>query len=111
MNAENLKPFEKGCRTREEAERIGRIAGIASGQARREKKLIRDCLMELLDAPLKELNGMTGREAMAAAAVKKAAKGDMKAFELIRDTVGEKPKTDVVLDTDRTLDIHIDVVE
>ena len=43
---------------------------------------------------LSEINAETGkskREEINEALIKKAIKGDTKAFELIRDTVGEKP--------------------
>ena len=39
----------------------------------------------------KKGNVKTGTEAMALAVFQKALKGDIKAFEVVRDTVGQKP--------------------
>lgn len=46
----NLKPV----RTKEEARVRGRAGGIASGKARRKKKTIRDTLLALRDAAVKD---------------------------------------------------------
>ena len=73
---DKLKPV----RTKEEASERGRKGGIASGESRREKATLRECL-DLL----------TGREAVAVALFEKAMSGDVKAFQELRDTVGEKP--------------------
>ena len=40
---------------------------------------------------------MTGAEAMAAKAFQKALKGDLRAFELVRDTSGQKPVEKVAI--------------
>ena len=49
-NEKNLKPI----RTESEAREKGRNGGIASGQARREKKTIQKILAELLDSEIKD---------------------------------------------------------
>lgn len=83
---DKLKPV----RTKEEASERGRKGGIASGIARREKKTFRATLELLLDRRL-EGSSLTGREAVAVALFEKAMSGDVKAFQELRDTVGEKP--------------------
>ena len=89
MNDKNLKPI----RTKSEAREKGRNGGIASGEARREKKSLREAMQILMDADLTGKDGktMTGTEAMAAKAFQAALKGDWKAWELVRDTAGQKP--------------------
>lgn len=83
---DKLKPV----RTKEEARERGRKGGIASGIARREKKTFRATLEALLDRKL-DGSSLTGREAVAVALFEKAMSGDVKAFQELRDTVGEKP--------------------
>ena len=81
---DKLKPV----RTKEEARERGRKGGIASGIARREKKTFRATLELLLD---RKLEGSSLTEAVAVALFEKAMSGDVKAFQELRDTVGEKP--------------------
>lgn len=86
-NEQNLRPGEH-IPTIEEAKK----GGIASGESRRRKKLLRECLEELLAKEYtSEGKTLTGSEALAVALMKKAMKGDVKAFEVLRDTAGEKP--------------------
>ena len=79
--------------TSSEARRNGKKGGIASGEARRTKKSLREAMQILMDADLTGKDGktMTGTEAMAAKAFQAALKGDWKAWELVRDTAGQKP--------------------
>ena len=96
----NLIPTNK--RSKEEAKRIGKKGGIASGRARREKKTLRQCLEILLEKTLKDKKGieMTGAEAVSLKVFEKALKGDIKAFEVLRDTAGQKPVEKVQMKTD-----------
>ena len=70
-----------------------RKGGKKSGEARRAKKSLREAMQILMDADLTGKDGktMTGTEAMAARAFQAALKGDWKAWELVRDTAGQKP--------------------
>lgn len=70
-----------------------RKGGQKSGEARRAKKSLREAMQILMDADLTGKDGktMTGTEAMAAKAFQAALKGDWKAWELVRDTAGQKP--------------------
>lgn len=84
----------------DEAREIGRNGGIASGKKRREKKMIREALLLLLDEPARDdagnLTGKTIQEEIAAGLIRRAMTGDPRAFEIIRDTIGEKPVNRVV---------------
>lgn len=100
---ENLIPFNK--RTKEERRKLAIDAGKASGEARRKKKKLRE-LVEMfgeLPAPekvrrvMKELgvseNDMrTNNMAVVVGLFQKAIKGDVFAFNAIRDIRGEKPE-------------------
>lgn len=82
-------------RTPEERRENARKAGVASGAARRERRALKDSLLTLLGAPVQDENGedsgLTMQEQVALGLVMRAAKGDPRAFEVIRDTIGEKP--------------------
>ena len=91
-NEENLNPI----RTEKEARELGKLGGIASGEARRAKKTMKAMLDYLLEKEIE--NSRTGekvtyREAILTSAIKKAIKGDIKASQFIRDTAGEMPAT------------------
>lgn len=88
---ENLKPQSE--RTKEEQREIARQGGIASGEARRRKRDLRIALEALLEKDFKGKNDelLSGAEAIAMKQFEKALKGDTKAFEVIRDTAGQKP--------------------
>lgn len=93
----NLRPPQ----STEEARKRGAAGGKKSGEVRRNKKLLRDCIEILLSRRDKiEINGvemnLTGAEAMALAAFQKALAGDVKAMEFVRDTAGQKPVDKVV---------------
>lgn len=94
-NEENLIPFTSD-QSREEAKINGQKGGIASGEARRNKKTMKQMLDYLLEKEI--VNQSTGemvtcREAMLSSMVKKAIKGDVKACQFVRDTSGEAPVT------------------
>lgn len=76
--------------------------GIASGEARRKRKALKEELIALL-----ELNN--NQEKMSLALLEKAINGDVQAFTTIRDTIGEKPidKAEVELGNK----IKVDVVD
>lgn len=76
--------------TTEEAREIGRKGGLASAAARKKRKTLRDELLALLS------EGNT-QESMTLSLLEKAIDGDVKAFEVVRDTIGEKPVDKVVV--------------
>lgn len=92
--------------TKETAKARGSAGGKASGKSKRNKKLLKDCLEILLEQKINTKDGkkVTGAEATAAALFKKALNGDTKAFELLRDTAGQKP-----VDKIEQLNANIDI--
>ena len=103
---ENLKP----CRTTEEARERGRKGGINSGKRKKEKRKLKEIAEILLDMkapdviiakfeqlyPDLDAKEMTNRLAIVQRLILNALAGDNKAFELLRDQIGEKPKEEIV---------------
>ena len=87
---ENLVPQNR--RTKAEQRAIAKKGGIASGEARRARKTFKDELLYLLE------QGDT-QEKISVALIRQAQRGNIKAFETIRDTVGEKPGESAPTDT------------
>ncbi len=86
MNEENLIPTNK--RSKEEVREIGRKGGIASGKARQEKKMLKDLLEDALSKGTETDNEYVN---ITLALIREANKGNVKAYEVIRDTLGQKP--------------------
>ena len=102
-NEQNLNPF--GTLTENEQREISSKGGKASGEARRKKKLLRECLEILLEKEIADKKGetMSGAEALSTKLFAEAMKGNVKAFEVLRDTAGQKPVEKVIvseIDTD-----------
>lgn len=92
MNNENLIPTTQ--RSKSEARENSRKGGIASGEARRQKRDLRKAFEVLLEKTVtkdKEGKEISGAEALALKQFEKALKGDTRAFEVVRDTSGQKP--------------------
>lgn len=89
-NEQNLlRGDEKHTFTPEEASKGGK----RSAEARRAKRDLRQALEILLEKEYKDKNGntLTGTEAITAKLFEQAMKGNIRAFETLRDTVGQKP--------------------
>ena len=94
---ENLKT----PRSTNEARELGKKGGKASGESRRKKKALREEMEELLSLTLKNEKliqnlqslgipaekGATLQTAITAAMIHQAAKGNVKAFNAIRETI------------------------
>lgn len=109
---ENLTPFKSVDEAREK----GRKGGIASGASRREKRALRETLEDLLTMSLKNgkptsvekiksIAAIKGKnisvqEAIMLAQIQKAIRGDVRAAEFIRDTIGQKPQDNMVVSGD-----------
>ena len=84
-NEQNLKPVK----SKKEARERGRKGGLASGEARRKRKTLKEELLLMLsDGDI--------QEKISLALINEAIKGNnagsvTKAFEVIRDTIGERP--------------------
>lgn len=88
-NEQNLKPLST-----EKAREIGAKGGKASAESRRKKRDLKLAIQALLETDVKDKRTgevMSGAEALAVAQFRKAMKGDTKAFEVLRDTSGQKP--------------------
>lgn len=92
LNPQNLKRFSS-----EEARRNGKKGAEKSAQKRRERKTFKELLKIALE--MKSPTGKTNAEEIVASMIRKAQDGDVKAFEAVRDTIGEKPKDEVDLTT------------
>ncbi len=111
MSNENLIPFNE--RTEEEQRELAKQGGIASGEARRRKRDIKNTLDILLSKPFKlknkgsksiinqikslgiDENEIDNQMAMAYSMflmTLTGGKGAVNAFNSIRDTLGEKPQ-------------------
>lgn len=121
-NDENLIP--NSARSPKEVRENGRKGGVASGKARQKKRLMKDLVIEMLNSkiwsdelkakilnvfPEMEDEKMQVQTAMIASQIQKAMKGDAKAFELMRDTAGQKPVEQQVIGFDETNKLVIDL--
>lgn len=86
-NKQNLKSLKE--RTTSEQREIARKGGIASGKSRKKRKEFKEALKTALTVVMD--NDKTVQEIGIEALMDKFMKGDPKVFELIRDTIGEKP--------------------
>lgn len=101
-NEKNLKPQSK--RTKSEQREIAKKGGKKSGEARRRKRLLKDCMNDLLDLPVNDTKkwnklsrmgidaeNIDNRALLTASLFMKAVEcGDVAAFKEIRDLIGEK---------------------
>jgi ribonuclease D len=97
MNDENL--ISLADRTTEEQREIARMGGIRSGEVRRERKRLREALAEAMQMPDEDNEELSNVEVIAAAVVRKAKDGDMRAVEFCRDTCEGKPRNTVEVST------------
>lgn len=99
-NEKNLIPFSSD-QSRDEAAKNGQKGGKKSGETRRRRKTLREDLIALLKTVKTTTDGeeKTVQEGILASLIMKALSGDVRAFEVIRDTIGEKP-VDKVAQTD-----------
>lgn len=115
MAKEDLIPMNK--RSEAEVKAMQRKGGINSGKARRNKALLKDCINILMEKKyLDEETGkkITGAELLSVDLFRKAVDEmdtakKAKAFEVLRDTSGQKPVDKVMIaEVDQTV---IDEVE
>lgn len=96
MHPNSLKALEEN-RHRLNSE-TGAEAGKISGEKRMMRKTFRDQFASELEAMISQrdkdgnvIGEITVKDAITKQMVQKALKGNTRAFELIRDTIGEKP--------------------
>ena len=88
---QNLKPIKKGQLTKEEAKRRGSNGGKMSGKVRQERKLWKEEIEKRL--------GQGDFDEIITNLIERA-KVNPKDFETLRDTMGQKPSTDINITTD-----------
>lgn len=95
--------------TAEEARERGRKGGIASAKARAEKKQLKELLELALSQPSEIGEGEDNYTAITVSLIQRAIQGDTKAYEVIRDTLGQKPTEQTQMDL--TAKIEVDYGE
>ena len=95
--------------TTEQAREIGRKGGKASAKARKRKKELKELLELALSQPSEIVEGEDNYTAITVALIQKAIQGDTKAYEVIRDTLGQKPTEQQQMDL--TAKIEVDYGE
>lgn len=90
-NNENLKPLNERCK--EDAKKIQSKGGHARAEKIKQRKTMREMLDYLLEKKINNKHGekVNTQEAITLALLKQALNGNVKAYEVIRDTIGEKP--------------------
>lgn len=111
---DNLVPFKKGDTT-DKAEN-GRLGGIKSGESKRRMKTFKEELQAILETEMLNAKGekISYQKNINSALILKAAKGDVRAYEVIRDTLGQRPKDEkevVVMSGDDGLKINLELVK
>lgn len=107
---DNLHPFTSD-QSRDEAVMNGQKGGIASGKARAEKRDLRKALELLLEQEFTDKKGekRTGAQVITERLFAEVMKGNVRAFEVLRDTVGQKlPERIMIAEVDQSV---IDEVE
>jgi hypothetical protein len=105
-NEQNLTMAGKAIDSKEKAQRLGALGGKASGESKRRKKAFKELAQIMMDCkpvdslaeelkqifPDLDIEDITNRVLMLRKQMDKAVfEGDSKAFEILRDTAGEKP--------------------
>ena len=105
-NPENLiKPTQ--AFTAEERQKRASHAGKASAKARAKKRDLAQLLMLLLSQPMSDNPDIDNYEGITASLIKRALDGDTKAYEIVRDTIGQKP-IDKAEITTNTIKVNIE---
>lgn len=98
-NTDNLNPVKSKAEARER----GRKGGIASGEARRRKRTIKETALLIANTKINDKDaeklkplgigrGATYHEVLVATLYQKAQRGDMKAMKMWFEIVGEDPR-------------------
>ena len=87
------KPYSAKWKTYWRKAKNSGNGGKARGEQKKRQKTFREALETLLSKEVVDKNGdkYDLLTAISAKQVEKASKGDTKAFEVIRDTIGQKP--------------------
>lgn len=124
-NSKNLRKL-----TTEEAREIGRKGGVKSGEIRKKRKMMKEQISLLLSLPFPDVRDKTGKKirtifqqlgiddenidnqmAIIIAMWQQALKGNYKAFNTLRDTIGEKPTDKLEFTQDKPFEVKIEVIK
>lgn len=95
--------------TPSEARENGRKGGKKRGENARKRKSLKEELLALLE--IEQQNGKTIQENWVTALAKNLLKGDVKTSVFVRDTIGEKPKELLELESNDISGIKIKFVD
>ena len=93
MTKDNISAYNESL-TPEEKSLVSKQGGIRSGEVRRQNKVLRDTLTESLQDP-------DVANAICQALINKAKKGDVKAFEAIRNTIDPTWKNEILFQNEK----------
>lgn len=102
MAKQDIVKYQFDNLTADKQHDIAKQGGIASGEARRRRKTLKEELIALL-----ELNDNNNKISMAI--LDKALGGDIQAFTTIRDTIGEKPVDKMEAGINQDVSINIEL--
>lgn len=100
MNQENLVSLAD--RNEEDKKRIASMGGKARATNIQRRKTLKEELLLLLESGDTQKN-------MTLSLLAKALDGDIKAYEVIRDTLGEKPKEKIEAEIDSKIEIKVGI--
>lgn len=99
-NPNSIKQLDP-VRSKEIARERGRKGGLKSGEVRRNRKTMKDTILDLIqkEVSTEQYGGdssilgdkATLQEIILASMIREASNGDTKAMQLLRDTIGEQP--------------------
>ena len=101
-NEKNLRSI--GSLTTNEQRIITSKGGKASAKKRAERKALKEELLLLLGS-----NDYNRKISLAL--IKEALNGNVKAFNTIRDTIGEKPKDNFEIGQDKPFEVNIKIIK
>lgn len=100
----NLRPIRKGELSKAEAKKRGSIGGKKSAENKQKFKQLKAQLLYLLD--VEDKDNKTMREKICLALISQALIGNIKAFEVIRNTIGE-----AIPEKIETINSNIDITD
>lgn len=96
-NNQNLK-----TPTSEQAREYGRKGGLKRAENEKKRKTLREELLALLETEQYQSK-------ISLSLIKQAVDGNTKAFEVIRDTIGEKPNEKLELEQNKPFEVNINI--
>ena len=96
-NNQNLK-----TPTSEQAREYGRKGGLKKAENEKKRKTLREELLALLETNQYQ-------EKISLSLIKQAVDGNTKAFEVIRDSIGEKPSDKLELEQTKPFEVNISI--